>query len=110
MARTYAEAGVDIDAKGAQVRALVSQLRFRRRGIGAPWGPAGHFAGFVDFGKTALGMCTDSVGTKVLVASEMRRWDTVGVDCVAVNVIRKISSGVLLPVASKRSEKLVASE
>ena len=86
MVRTYAEAGVDIDAKGAQVRALVEQLRFRRRGLGAPWGPKGHFAGFVDMGRTALGVCTDSVGTKVLVANEMRRWDTVGVDCVAANV------------------------
>src|SRR3989441_3556454 len=93
MGRTYAEAGVDIDAKGAQVRALVSQLRFRRRGLGAPWGPEGHFAGFVDFGKTALGMCTDSVGTKVLVASEMRRWDTVGVDCVAANVNDMVCAG-----------------
>ena len=93
MVRTYAEAGVDIDAKGAQVRALVEQLRFRRRGLGAPWGPRGHFAGFVDLGRTALGMCTDSVGTKVLVANEMRRWDTVGIDCVAANVNDMVCAG-----------------
>ena len=93
MVRTYAEAGVDIDAKGAQVRALVDQLRFHRRGVGAPWGPKGHFAGFVDMGRTALGMCTDSVGTKVLVANEMRRWDTVGVDCVAANVNDMVCAG-----------------
>ena len=93
MVRTYAEAGVDIDAKGAQVRALVEQLRFRRRGLGAPWGPKGHFTGFVDMGRTALGMCTDSVGTKVLVANEMRRWDTVGVDCVAANVNDMVCAG-----------------
>jgi phosphoribosylformylglycinamidine cyclo-ligase len=93
MVRTYAEAGVDIDAKGAQVRALVGQLRFRRRGVGAPWGPKGHFAGFVDMGRTALGMCTDSVGTKVFVANEMRRWDTVGVDCVAANVNDMVCAG-----------------
>src|SRR2546426_157020 len=93
MVRTYAEAGVDIDAKGAQVRALVQQLRFRRRGLGAPWGPKGHFAGFVDMGRTALGVCTDSVGTKVLVANEMRRWDTVGVDCVAANVNDMVCAG-----------------
>src|SRR5438046_2573895 len=93
MVRTYAEAGVDIDAKGAQVRALVDQLRFYRRGVGAPWGPKGHFAGFVDMGRTALGMCTDSVGTKVLVANEMRRWDTVGVDCVAANVNDMVCAG-----------------
>ena len=86
MVRTYAEAGVDIDAKGAQVAALVKQLRYRRRGLGRPFGPAGHFTGLVDMGRFAYGMCTDSVGTKLMVASEMRRWDTVGVDCVAANV------------------------
>ena len=94
MVRTYAEAGVDIDAKGAQVRALVSQLRFHRRSLpGRPWGPKGHFTGFVDMGRTALGMCTDSVGTKVLVANEMRRWDTVGIDCVAANVNDMVCAG-----------------
>ncbi len=86
MVRTYAEAGVDIDAKGEQVAALVKQLRFRRRGTGRPYGPAGHFTGLVDMGRYAYGLCTDSVGTKLIVASEMRRWDTVGVDCVAANV------------------------
>src|SRR2546426_2696042 len=46
----------------------------------------GHFTGLVDFGAYALSLCTDSVGTKVLVAKEMRRWDTIGIDCVAMNV------------------------
>ncbi|TLZ58442.1 MAG: phosphoribosylformylglycinamidine cyclo-ligase [Methanobacteriota archaeon] len=93
MVRTYAEAGVNIDAKGAQVRALVDRLTFRRRGVGRPWGPKGHFAGFVDMGRYGLGMCTDSVGTKVFVANEMRRWDTVGVDCVAANVNDMVCAG-----------------
>lgn len=86
MVRTYAEAGVDIDAKSAQVRALVTQLKFRRRGVGRPWGPKGHFAGLVDMGRFALGLTTDSVGTKLFIANEMRKWDTVGIDCVAANV------------------------
>ena len=86
MVRTYAEAGVDIDAKSAQVRALVKQLAFRRRGIGRPWGPKGHFAGLVDMGRYALGLTTDGVGTKLSIANEMRKWDTVGIDCIAANV------------------------
>lgn len=86
MVRTYAEAGVDIDAKSAQVLALIRQLKFRRRGIGRPYGPKGHFTGLVDMGRYALGLTTDGVGTKLLVANEMRRWDTVGIDCIAANV------------------------
>jgi len=91
--RTYAEAGVDIDRKGRQVAALVRELSFRRRGPGRPFGPKGHFAGFVDLGRQAIGLCTDSVGTKALVANEMRRWDTVGYDVVAANVNDMVSSG-----------------
>ena len=86
MVRTYAEAGVNIDAKSAQVQALVKQLKFRRQGIGRPWGPKGHFAGLVDMGRYALGLTTDSVGTKLFIANEMRKWDTVGIDCIAANV------------------------
>ncbi len=91
--RTYAEAGVDIDRKSAQVAALVKELRFQRRGVGKPFGPKGHFAGFIELGRQALGLCTDSVGTKVLVANEMRRWDTVGYDCVAANVNDMVCAG-----------------
>ena len=86
MVRTYADAGVSQDEKAAHIAALVSALTYRRRGIGRPLTKIGHFTGLVDFGAYALSLCTDSVGTKVLVAKEMRRWDTIGIDCVAMNV------------------------
>src|SRR5438093_5393045 len=84
--RTYAEAGVSQDEKAAHIAALVSALTYRRRGVGKPLTKIGHFTGLVDFGTYALSLCTDSVGTKVLVAKEMRRWDTIGIDCIAMNV------------------------
>lgn len=93
MVRTYAEAGVDQDEKGAHIRALVSALTYRRRGLGRPLTRIGHFTGLVDFGSYALSLCTDGVGTKLLVASEMRKWDTVGIDCVAMNVNDMICAG-----------------
>jgi phosphoribosylformylglycinamidine cyclo-ligase len=37
-------------------------------------------------GSFALALTTDGVGSKVLVASAMRNWTTVGIDCVAMNV------------------------
>jgi phosphoribosylformylglycinamidine cyclo-ligase len=91
--RTYAEAGVSQDEKAAHIAALVSALTYRRRGLGKPLTKIGHFTGLVDFGSYALSLCTDSVGTKVLVAKEMRRWDTIGIDCVAMNVNDMICIG-----------------
>ena len=93
MVRTYAEAGVSQDEKAAHIAALVSALRYRRRGIGKPLTKIGHFTGLVDLGTYALSLCTDSVGTKTLVAREMRRWDTIGIDCVAHNVNDMICIG-----------------
>src|SRR5438094_7791366 len=91
--RTYAEAGVSQDEKAAHIAALVAALRYRRKGVGRPLTKIGHFTGLVDFGSHALSLCTDSVGTKVLVAKEMRRWDTIGIDCVAMNVNDMICIG-----------------
>jgi phosphoribosylformylglycinamidine cyclo-ligase len=93
MVRTYDEAGVSQDEKAAHIAALVAALTYRRKGVGKPLTKIGHFTGLVDFGSHALSLCTDSVGTKVLVAKEMRTWDTIGIDCVAMNVNDMICIG-----------------
>ncbi len=47
----------------------------------------GHYAGIVRTRDgTLIATHTDGVGTKVLIASKMRKYDTVGIDCVAMNV------------------------
>src|SRR5256885_3902775 len=93
MVRTYAEAGVSEEEKAANIAAFVSALRSRRKALGKPLTKIGHFTGLVEFGSYALSLCTDSVGTKVLVAKEMRKWDTIGIDCVAMNVNDMICIG-----------------
>ena len=55
-------------------------------GIGAPLTGRGHHAGLLDFGEYALALTTDGVGSKVLIANEMQRWNTVGIDRIAMNV------------------------
>jgi len=93
MVKTYAEAGVDQSRKASHISAIVEQLVFKRKGQGRPLVGIGHFTGLAEFGDYALSLCTDSVGTKLIVASQMRKWDTVGIDCVAMNVNDMICIG-----------------
>ncbi|MFL6362783.1 MAG: phosphoribosylformylglycinamidine cyclo-ligase [Nitrososphaeraceae archaeon] len=46
----------------------------------------GHYAGLIDIGSTVLAMHSDGVGTKLIVAQMMRRFDSIGIDCIAMNV------------------------
>ncbi len=87
----YARAGVDV----AKVRAIQGSLagsfsstfNARKGRLGEPAIGIGHYAGLIDIGgQRLLAMHTDGVGTKVLVAQEMRKFDTIGIDCVAMTV------------------------
>jgi len=47
----------------------------------------GHYAGIIEIsGGKLLATHTDGVGTKVMIANLMKKYDTVGIDCVAMNV------------------------
>ncbi len=83
---TYAKAGVDIREEADTVEALVGALTTGREGAVQPLELPGHFAGGVRLGDTALILCTDGVGSKVQVARALSRYDTIGVDCMAMNV------------------------
>src|SRR5213595_1068368 len=49
--------------------------------------PLGYFANVIDLGNgLGLALSTDGVGTKIIVAEMMEKYDTVGIDCVAMNV------------------------
>ena len=88
---TYAESGVDIFKADKAIEGLLSSIKYRRKGIGKPLG--GHYAGMIEFGDHALVLCTDGVGTKVMIASELKKYDTVGIDCIAMNVNDAICVG-----------------
>ncbi len=46
-----------------------------------------HYANVVDFGQgQGVAFCTDGVGTKIIVAEMLGRYDTIGIDCIAMNV------------------------
>jgi phosphoribosylformylglycinamidine cyclo-ligase len=87
----YARAGVDVDkVRGIQQALgsiLASTFEARRGRFGEPAIGIGHYAGLIDIGGgRLLSMHTDGVGTKVLLAQELRTFDTIGIDCVAMTV------------------------
>ena len=86
MVSTYSEAGVDIDASEKATEALIAQIKgVNRKGDGEAIKLDNGFAGLVKLGDGALAMCTDGVGSKLLLAEEMNSIHTVGIDCVAMN-------------------------
>jgi phosphoribosylformylglycinamidine cyclo-ligase len=90
---TYARSGVNIDLKSKCISALVDRLHDERKGRWKTVDLPGHFTGLIEFGEYALSLCTDGVGTKLLIAEELGIWNTVGIDCVAMNVNDTICVG-----------------
>ncbi len=87
MVSTYSEAGVDIDASEKATEALIAQIKnVGRKGDGEAIKLENGFAGLVKLGDGALAICTDGVGSKLLLAGERDSIHTVGIDCVAMNV------------------------
>jgi len=83
---TYSKAGVNIDDKSNAISSLVKEIGFERNGIGKMVRIPGLFASLIDFGDRYLTLATDGVGTKLLIAEELGIWNTVGIDCIAMNV------------------------
>ncbi|NMC10274.1 MAG: phosphoribosylformylglycinamidine cyclo-ligase [Methanothrix sp.] len=83
---TYRESGVDIHLENRSIDAMKAVLTSKRKGFGAPMTEIGHYAGLLDMGSFALAMTTDGVGSKVLIANAIEKWDTIGIDCIAMNV------------------------
>jgi phosphoribosylformylglycinamidine cyclo-ligase len=90
---TYARAGVDIEQKSRSIASLVNKLTYRRTGKGRVIDIKGQFTSLIDFDGTILTLCTDGVGTKLLIAEALDKWDTVGIDCMAMNVNDTICVG-----------------
>ena len=83
---TYSKSGVNIDDKSAAIKALVKQVGYRRSGLGQSVKHPGLFASLIDFGGMYITAATDGVGSKLLIAEALGKWDTVGIDCIAMNV------------------------
>jgi phosphoribosylformylglycinamidine cyclo-ligase len=82
---TYSESGVDISLEEVTVSALISKLK-ETLSYREVITESGHFAALVKLGDKAIAMSTDGVGSKILVAEMMEKYDTVGIDCIAMVV------------------------
>ena len=83
----YARAGVDTSRADRAISGLVDVLR--TIDTGKPSRSvlrSGHYAAVIDLNGIGLALSTDGVGSKVIVAEQLGRYATVGIDCVAMNV------------------------
>jgi phosphoribosylformylglycinamidine cyclo-ligase len=110
-ADAYAAAGVDTRQADAGVAALVSVLSAidpGRESLAVPL--PGHYASVLRVAPgLGIALATDSVGSKVIVAEQAGRFDTIGIDCIAMNVNDLICVGaeplaVLDYIAVERAE------
>jgi phosphoribosylformylglycinamidine cyclo-ligase len=78
---TYAKAGVDIKKEQGVVKALSAEIKRIKELKG--------FSGLLELPfdtQHLLAISTDGVGSKVLIAAKLNKWDTIGIDCIAMNV------------------------
>src|SRR5438874_2529299 len=91
----YKETGVDTAGADAGLGRLIARITatWPAAGLGRVLLPIGYFANVIEFDGTGLAMCTDGVGSKTVVAEMLRKYDTIGIDCVAMNVNDMICVG-----------------
>src|SRR3954464_10079431 len=88
MSDAYARAGGSQKAGGSAREALGRSLRAINTGKPSRVIPLpGHYASVLRLDeRTGLALSTDTVGTKMVIAERLGRYDTIGIDCVAMNV------------------------
>ena len=91
----YKETGVDTAEADAGLGRLIARVTatWPAAGLGRVLLPIGYFANVIEFEGTGLAMCTDGVGSKTVVADMLGKYDTIGIDCVAMNVNDMICVG-----------------
>lgn len=91
----YKQTGVDTAEADAGLHHIVQRVQrtWPRSGLGRVVLPIGYFANVIEVDGKGIALCTDGVGSKTIIATMMRKYDTIGIDCVAMNVNDMICVG-----------------
>jgi phosphoribosylformylglycinamidine cyclo-ligase len=91
----YRESGVDTAEADAGLFRIIARVQktWPRAGLGRLVLPIGYFANVIEMDGIGLALCTDGVGSKTIIADMMGKYDTIGIDCVAMNVNDMICVG-----------------
>ena len=93
---TYKKSGVNIDAADKFV-SFISSISSKKRGNNKKNANIGGFGSITDLPKDIknpkIVACTDGVGTKIEIANLLDKYDTIGIDLVAMSVNDLIVQG-----------------
>jgi phosphoribosylformylglycinamidine cyclo-ligase len=91
----YKQTGVDTAEADAGLNRIIARVQgtWPKVGAGRVVLPIGYFANVIELDGIGIALCTDGVGSKTIIADLMRKYDTIGIDCVAMNVNDMICVG-----------------
>lgn len=91
----YKQTGVDTAEADAGLNHIIKRVQstWPKKGIGRVALPIGYFANVIELDGAGIALCTDGVGSKTIIATMMQKYDTIGIDCVAMNVNDMICVG-----------------
>ena len=98
MGITYKDAGIDIkkikESQTSIGKLIASTHKMQKKA--KVMSGFGHYAGIIEIaGGILLATHTDGVGTKVIISQMMKKYDTIGIDCIAMNVNDIICTGAV---------------
>ena len=93
--RPTRSSGVDTAEADAGLNNIIARVQrtWPQAGLGRVMLPIGYFANVIEMDGIGLALCTDGVGSKTMIADMMGKYDTIGIDCVAMNVNDMICVG-----------------
>ncbi|MHA1667254.1 MAG: phosphoribosylformylglycinamidine cyclo-ligase [Candidatus Heimdallarchaeaceae archaeon] len=92
--KSYEDAGINLSDETIILK-KINEYVSKTFAFGEVVSRAGHYANLIKFGEFGIALVTDGVGTKLLIAQEMQKFDTIGIDCVAMNVNDLLSMGII---------------
>src|SRR5215470_11750041 len=91
----YKDTGVDTAEADAGLSHIIRRVErtWPQHGMGRVLLPIGYFANVIEMDGVGIALCTDGVGSKTIIATMLGKYDTIGIDCVAMNVNDMICVG-----------------